>query len=124
LVNSITAEVSERITPAFHIDLDAGGSIDGVIAAVEAVIAESPADVRIIPGHGPVSSLGDMRTYLAMLRETRDTVQKALNQGKTLDQMSQAQVLHPWHRYSRFMSEDTFLKTLNKSLTGQKVGGI
>src|SRR5207302_6632938 len=38
------------------IDVDSGGSIDGMIDGVEKVIAQVPADVKIIPGHGPISS--------------------------------------------------------------------
>src|SRR6202007_1321032 len=41
------------------IDVDSGGSIDGLISGVEGAIAQLPADVKIIPGHGPVSGLED-----------------------------------------------------------------
>lgn len=105
------------------IDVDSGGSIDGMIDAAEKVIRELPADVKVIPGHGPVSNLDDVRHYLTMLKETRDLVQKALAQKKTLDQMKQAKILDPWKKYSgEFISEDAFLETLYNSLTGQKNG--
>ncbi len=35
-----------------------------MIDGVEKVIAQVPADVKIIPGHGPVSSVDDVRAYL------------------------------------------------------------
>jgi len=105
------------------IDIDGGGSIDGMIDGVEKVIAQVPADVKIIPGHGPVSSLDDVRAYLKMLKETRDVTDKALKEGKTLDQMKQAKLLDPWKKYSgQFVSADVFLETLYNSLTGQKNG--
>ena len=105
------------------IDVDSGGSINGMIDGVEKVIAQVPPDVKIIPGHGPVSSLDDVRAYLTMLKETRDVVQKALKEGKTLDQMKQAKLLDPWKKYSGdFISQDAFLETLYNSLTGQKNG--
>jgi cyclase len=105
------------------IDVDSGGSIDGMIDAMEKVIAMLPADVKVIPGHGSVSSLDDMRAYLKMLKETREVVQKALKQRKTFDQMKQARILDPWKNYSwDFISEDTYLETLYNSLTGQKNG--
>src|SRR5712692_8695768 len=105
------------------IDVDSGGSIDGMIDAAEKVIRELPADVKVIPGHGPVSNLDDVLHYLTMLKETRDLVQKALAQKKTLDQMKQAKILDPWKKYSgEFISEDAFLETLYNSLTGQKNG--
>jgi cyclase len=105
------------------IDVDAGGSINGMIDGVEKVIAQVPPDVKIIPGHGPVSTIDDVKAYLGMLKDTRDVVQKALKDGKTLDQMKQAKLLEPWKKYSGdFVSEDVFLETLYNSLTGQKNG--
>jgi len=105
------------------IDVESGGSINGMIDGVEKVIGQVPADVKVIPGHGPVSSLDDVRAYLKMLKETRDVVQKAITEGKTLDQMKQAKLLDPWKKYSGdFIKEGAFLETLYNSLTGQKNG--
>jgi cyclase len=105
------------------IDVNSGGSIDGMIDAVEKVIIQLPADVKVIPGHGPLSTLDDVRSYLKMLKETREVVQQSLKQGKTLEQMKQGKILDPWKKYSgEFISEDVFLDTLYNSLTGQKDG--
>jgi glyoxylase-like metal-dependent hydrolase (beta-lactamase superfamily II) len=107
------------------IDVESGGSINGMIDGVEKVIAQVPADVKIIPGHGPVSTLDDMRAYVIMLKGTRDAVQQALKEGKTLDQMKQAKLLGPWKKYSGDMvTEDIFLETLYNSLTGQRTGKL
>jgi cyclase len=107
------------------IDVESGGSINGMIDAVDQVISQLPPDVKVIPGHGPVSSLDDVRAYETMLKETRDVVQKALKEGKTLDQMKQAKLLEPWKKYSGdFVNQDVFLETLYNSLTGQKTGKL
>jgi cyclase len=107
------------------IDVESGGSINGMIAAVDQVIAQLPPDAKVIPGHGPVSTLDDVRAYETMLKETRDVVQKALKEGKTLDQMKQAKLLEPWKKYSGdFVNQDVFLETLYNSLTGQKTGKL
>jgi cyclase len=103
------------------IDVESGGSINGMIDGVEKVIAQVPPDVKIIPGHGPVSSIADVKAYLEMLKGTRDAVAKEIKAGKTLDQMKQAKLLDPWKKYSGdFINEDAFLETLYNSLTGQK----
>jgi cyclase len=60
------------------IDLDAGGSIDGIIDGVEKVMAAVPPDVKIIPGHGAVSNLDDLKAYAAMLKGTREAVAQAI----------------------------------------------
>ena len=105
------------------IDVDSGGSIDGMIDGVEKVIGQVPADVKIIPGHGPISSVTDVRAYLDMLKATREVVTNAIKDGKTLDQMKQAKLLEPWKKYSGdFIKSDAFLETLYNSLTGQKNG--
>jgi glyoxylase-like metal-dependent hydrolase (beta-lactamase superfamily II) len=105
------------------IDVDSGGSIDGMIDGVEKVIAQVPADVKIIPGHGPISTVAEVRPYLDMLKGTRDVVAKAITDGKTLEQMKQAKLLDPWKKYAGdFISADVFLETLYNSLTGQKNG--
>jgi cyclase len=103
------------------IDVDSGGSINGMIDGVEKVLTQVPADVKVIPGHGPISSVDDVRAYVKMLKETRDAVAKALKQHQRLDQMKQAKILAPWKKYSGdFVNEDTFIETLYNSLTGQK----
>lgn len=105
------------------IDVDSGGSIDGMIDGVEKVIAQVPADVKIIPGHGPISSVADVRLYLDMLKGTREAVAKAIKDGKTLDQMKQAKLLDAWKKYAGDMiNADAFLETIYNSLTGQKNG--
>jgi cyclase len=105
------------------IDVSGGGSIDGMIDGVEQAIAQLPPDVKVIPGHGPVSNLDDVRAYVKMLRETRAAVQAGLKKKMTLAQMKERKILDPWKKYSGdFISEDAFLETLYNSLTGQKNG--
>ena len=105
------------------IDVDSGGSINGMIDALDKVVAQLPADVKVIPGHGPVSNLDNVRAFTKMLKDTRAAVQTALNQGKSVDQMKQEKILDPWKKYSGgFISADAFLETLYNSLTGRANG--
>ena len=105
------------------IDVDSGGSIDGMISGVEGAIAQLPPDVKIIPGHGGVSNLDDVRAYVKMLKETRAAVQDALAKKMTLEQMKEKKILDPWKKYAgEFVTADVFLETLYNSLTGQKNG--
>jgi hypothetical protein len=63
-----------------------------MINAVENVIAQVPADVKVIPGHGQVSSLDDLQAHLTILKATRDAIALALKDGEALDQMKQASI--------------------------------
>ena len=105
------------------IDIDSGGSIRGMISACETVIAQLPRDVKVIPGHGDLASLADVRAYLEMLQGTTDAVQNALNRGKTLEQMQQEKILAPWCQFGGgFIKEETHTETIYNSITGRKNG--
>jgi cyclase len=103
------------------IDLGSGGSVEGMIAALEEVVPKLPPDVKVIPGHGSVSNLDDVREYVKMLTETRGVVEKGIQQGKTLDQLKQEKVLDPWKKWNGdFITTDAFIETLFNDLTGKK----
>lgn len=103
------------------IDVSAGGSVQGMIAAMEKATAQLPADVKVIPGHGALSNLDDVRAYTKMLKETSAAVASALKAHKTLEQMKQEKVLAPWSKFSGdFVNTDVFTETLYNSLTNTK----
>ncbi len=103
------------------IDVASGGSVQGMIDAMEKATAQLPADVKVIPGHGALSNLDDVRAFTKMLKETSAVVQKALNDHKTLEQMKQEKILAPWDKFSgSFVNSDGFIETLYNSLTGHK----
>ena len=103
------------------IDVASGGSVQGMISAMEKAMTMLPADVKVIPGHGALSNLDDVRAFVKMLKETSAVVQKAINKHQTLDQMKQAKILEPWKSFSGdFINSDVFIETLYNSLTGRK----
>ncbi len=106
------------------IDVASGGSVQGMIDAMEKATAQLPADVKVIPGHGALSNLDDVRAFTKMLKETSAVVQKALNDHKTLDQMKQEKILEPWREKwapeKAFINADAFIETLYNSLSGHK----
>jgi len=107
------------------IDVMGGGSVKGMIDALEKIVPQLPADVKVIPGHGEVSNLGDVRRYMIMLKETSAVVEQGIKQGKTLDQLKQQKVLDPWQKWSgKFISTDAFLETLYNDLSGNKTGEL
>lgn len=105
------------------VDLESGGSVKGMIESVETAIARLPADVKVIPGHGDLSTLDDVRKFTQMLRETSAIVEKGIAAGKTLEQLKQEKVLAAYDRYGGdFVSTDRFLETLYGDLRGKKTG--
>jgi len=92
-----------------------------MISAVEKATAQLPADVKVIPGHGALSNLDDVREFTKMLKETSAAVENALKAHKTLEQMKQEKILDSWKKWSGdFVNADAFIETLYNSLTGTK----
>jgi len=105
------------------IDLDSGGSVQGIIAGGEKVLAEATDDVKIIPGHGPLGTKDDLRKFVTMLKETSAAVQAGIKKKKTLAQLKQEKVLAKWDSYGQgFIKTDVFIEILYDSLTKRPSG--
>lgn len=65
------------------IDVDHGGSIDGMITATERILALAGPKTKIIPGHGPLATKIDLIAYRDMLVAARDAVKALMDAGKS-----------------------------------------
>jgi cyclase len=99
------------------VDMDSGGSVSGYIANVEKVLSELPADTRVIPGHGDVTGVAELKTWVQALKETRAAVQAGLEKKKTPDQLKKEKVLARWDKMgSGFVNADKWIDTLVRDL--------
>jgi glyoxylase-like metal-dependent hydrolase (beta-lactamase superfamily II) len=102
------------------IDVLGGGNVRGMIAACADVIRTVPAGTRIIPGHGELATLDDLREYLKMLEDTTAAVARAIKAGQSLEQMKKDRLLGAWsEKYSPskgFVDTDAFTESLYYSL--------
>ncbi len=69
------------------IDVDSGGSVDGMIAAANKVLAMVNGETRIIPGHGQVTDNKGLTSYRDMLVTVRGRVAEMKSAGKTLEEV-------------------------------------
>ena len=107
------------------IDVDSGGSIDGIIAATDKGLSLSDAATKIIPGHGPLGTKADLQKYRDVLAGVRDRVKALVAQGKTLEQVSAAKPTAQWDATwgKGFMKPDMFVSFVYRSLTEKKAAG-
>ena len=70
-----------------YIDLDNGGSVDGYITAQKKALILIDDHTVIIPGHGRPSNKKELNTYIAMLEDIKNNTLKAIESGKTLEQI-------------------------------------
>ena len=78
------------------IDLESGGSINGMISAVDRALPMIDAQTKVICGHGPVGDLAGLKEYRAMLAGVRDAIQKLVKKNQTLEQVLAAKPTAPW----------------------------
>ena len=78
------------------IDIENGGSIQGVLAGLNHILDLAVAEYRaqggtwIIPGRGRLSDTADVASYRNMVTMIRDRVQDMINRGLTLDEVQAA----------------------------------
>jgi cyclase len=100
------------------VDVANGGSVSGMISGVAKVLDMVPADVKVIPGHGPLSTPTDVRKFLDMLRETRALVSAAAQRGGTPDQMKKDHILSKYESLgNRFIGTDAWIDLLYSDVT-------
>jgi glyoxylase-like metal-dependent hydrolase (beta-lactamase superfamily II) len=100
------------------VDLASGGSVEGLIRNLDAVIARLPGDVRVIPGHGTLSTLDDVERFRTMLVETSSIVRERIGSGMDLDAIQQEGLPEAWDSWgSGFIETDFWLETLYNSLS-------
>ena len=99
------------------IDLDSGGSVDGVLAALGRALEIANDGTVIIPGHGPVARRAELVRYRDMIAGLRDRVRAEMRAGRSLDQIKAFRLADAHGRASDFISPDAFIETLYRDST-------
>ena len=98
------------------VDLASGGSVQGLINNIGTAIAMMPPDVKVIPGHGPLATLDDVKSYQQTLTETSKIVQDAMKKGLSLDEIKKAGLPEKYKAYgSGFIKTDAWIETVYNS---------
>lgn len=100
------------------IDLSSGGSIDGVIKALERALSKSDSKTTVIPGHGSITDQAGLKAYLSMLRDIRERVQAGLAAGQSVEEIiaNRPTAAYDEGRSGGFISADSFVRTVASSL--------
>lgn len=100
------------------IDVSSGGSVDGVIAAVDRLVARADADTRVIPGHGPLTDRDGLIAYVEMLRSIRNRIHTLMQSGATQAQIVAAKPTRAFDAAwgGGFIEPDAFTRLVLSSL--------
>ena len=101
------------------IDVSTGGSLDGIIAAADVVLAMADASTKIIPGHGSLGDKASLRTYRDVMADVRGRVAKLIAKKRTLAQIIAAAPLADYDSTwgKGFMKPDQFITIVLAGMT-------
>ena len=96
-----------------------GGGADQFLETIKKLTEELPADAKLIPGHGRVSSLDDLKAYLQMATETIDVIKQDMADGKSVQEMVEENILKDWEKWnSANISSKAWIMQVYESLSG------
>lgn len=103
-----------------YIDAGSGGTVDGMIAAADSVLARVDADTVIMPGHGPLTDRQGLQKFRDMLATVAERVQIGIDAGKSVDDMiaqkPSAEFDAEWGQ--GFITPDNWVKLLHGVMSG------
>lgn len=100
------------------VDLEHGGSVQGLTKNVGNIINKYPENVQIIPGHGPLTNMEDLVDYHEMLVETTKIVQDQIDAGKTLEEIQAVGLPEEFQRWEgAWIDETTWILIVYTSLS-------
>ena len=107
-----------------YLDVAAGGSLVGLVAAVEGSLARCNAQTVIVPGHGAVSNRAQLSAYRDMLVAVGRKVREAVERGEGLQQL---QAAHPtaefdaqFFRAGASVTPDDFVRNLYEDVARRR----
>lgn len=101
------------------VDRENGGSIKGLIANLDAVLAKMDNNAFVIPGHGPLGNKAVLDGFRDALKGTVAIMNEAIKAGKTLEEVKKERTLVAWeHLASEFVTLEIYEEGLYKELKG------
>jgi len=103
------------------VDLESGGTVEGLVRNIGEIITKIPEGAKLIPGHGPISTIDDLKNYHRMLQQTTEIVRQKIAAGKTLEQIKSEGLPEEWKPWGEgFIKTDRWVETIYRSLTAKK----
>ena len=100
------------------VDMDNGGSVSGVITAVESILELSDSNTILIPGHGSIIDKAGLESYHKMLSTIFESVSAMVVDGKTLEQIVASKPTDQFDaHFSGMISSEAFLGFVFRDLT-------
>ena len=103
------------------IDVESGGSVKGILAALDRMLPVIDDNTRLIPGHGGLSSKKDVLAYRKMMATIVARVEPMVKSGKTLQQVIDAKPTREFdEEWGKFRKPEAFVEIVYNGLAPKK----
>jgi len=103
-----------------YVDVDSGGSLQGMIASHATALELIDENTQIIPGHGPMATKNDLENTQNMLIDVQSRVTERIEAGDDLETIIAAKPIADYSKFSSFINEDTMVRIAYISLAKAK----
>ncbi len=100
------------------VDVDSGGTIQGMITAQQTAFDLSDVNTKIIPGHGPLSTKAELGESIKRLQAIHDRVKARKDAGESLEAIIAADPLADMTKLESFIDKPAMITATWRSLGG------
>ena len=99
------------------IDVDNGGSLSGMINYLEKIVLVIDKDTIVMPGHGEISSISDIKETIEMLKTVKNRILISIKNNQSLEQIISSNITKDFDKkYNTLLLRDTFIDRAYASL--------
>ena len=99
------------------IDPESGGSVKGILRAVDQILPMIDDNTKLIPGHGGLSGKKDVLAYRKMIATVISKIEPMVKSGKTLQQVIDAKPTREFdEEWGKFRKPDAFVEIVYNGL--------
>jgi len=101
------------------VDGESGGSLKGLIAAVDRIAEHTDEDTAIIPGHGPLMRKRQLGQYRDMLSTVHDRLRSRIDAGEDLEAIQAAAITSEFDAFwgNGFLPPERWVELLYTNMT-------
>jgi len=99
-----------------YVDLENGGNVANYLENVDKMILMISDDAKIVPGHGNVTSLDELKEYRSMLKETVKYVWNKMSRHQSLENIIEKGLPKKYKKWHwNFITEKRWIETIYES---------
>ena len=99
------------------IDVDNGGSLSGMINYLEKIVLVINKDTIVMPGHGEISSISDIKETIEMLKTVKNRILMSIENNQSLEEIISSNITKDFDKkYNTLLLRDTFIDRAYASL--------